>query len=172
MGKNKRQKLDSSSKKNKFNSKGSKPAGITKSQPQSKKSKTKPHTQTQHSSPTIPFSSKDRILLIGEGDLSFARSLVEHHECTDVTATVFEKEEELREKYPHVEPNIGVLEEGGAKVRYGVDAMKNGVVWKEVKGKMDRVFFNFPHVGGKTKDVNRQVRYNQGMSCDVVEGDC
>lgn len=34
---------------------------------------------------------------------------------------------------------------------------------KEVKrGGFDRVVFNFPHVGGLTKDVNRQVRYNQG----------
>jgi len=28
----------------------------------------------------------------------------------------------------------------------------------------DKIVFNFPHVGGKTKDVNRQVRYNQGSS--------
>ena len=27
----------------------------------------------------------------------------------------------------------------------------------------DVIGFNFPHVGGLTKDVNRQVRYNQGM---------
>ena len=34
---------------------------------------------------------------------------------------------------------------------------------KKVKrGNWDRVVFNFPHVGGLTKDVNRQARANQG----------
>lgn len=62
-------------------------------------------------------------------------------------------------------------EEEGEKcvVRYGVDAMRlgrggGGRGGKEVKkGVFDKVVFNFPHVGGRTKDVNRQVRYNQGM---------
>lgn len=164
MGKNKRQKMQNGGgpKKNKLNGKGSKPTGITKpQQPQKPKKK---HTQIQHSLPTVPFSPSDSILLIGEGDFSFARSLVEEHKCSDVVATVYEREEELKEKYPHAGENIGVLEDGGVRVRYAVDAMKGGSVWKEVRGKMDRVVFNFPHVGGKTKDVNRQVRYNQGMS--------
>ncbi len=27
----------------------------------------------------------------------------------------------------------------------------------------DKIIFNFPHIGGKSRDVNRQVRYNQGI---------
>ena len=47
---------------------------------------------------------------------------------------------------------------------YTVNATKLDKAGKEVgKGGFDRIVFNFPHVGGLTKDVNRQVRHNQGM---------
>lgn len=60
------------------------------------------------------------------------------------------------------------------RVRFGVDATKltraKVLGRKKPKKKkkeepepgFDKIVFNFPHVGGKTKDVNRQVRYNQG----------
>jgi len=82
-----------------------------------------------------------------------------------VIATVYESREELKEKYPYVQENITVIEEGGGVFRYGVDVtrMKPWTEGKNGPGLMDRVFFNFPHVGGKTKDVNRQVRYNQEL---------
>jgi len=145
----------------KRNNKLTRPAGITKSQPPTKK-----HKQLHQNIPIVPFSPNEKILLIGEGDLSFAKSLVTHHGCEDVTATVYESAEELKEKYPYVEENITIIEEGGGVVRYGVDAtrMKAWTEGKNGPGIMDRVVFNFPHVGGKTKDVNRQVRYNQGIS--------
>ncbi|OKL61937.1 hypothetical protein UA08_02645 [Talaromyces atroroseus] len=189
------------------------------------------HQQELHQRPTIPYQRKDRILLIGEGDFSFARSLYEHHRCKSVFATCYDSQDTLLEKYHgQAEENIKkfldcgdgdeeqVKEKTGfaidserseraeedikrkkntRKVLYSVDARKLGsnvgggkdirkgipprqrrktldFQWNKTKdssskgkgeddGPWDIISFNFPHVGGLSTDVNRQVRANQEL---------
>ncbi|KAI9837562.1 MAG: hypothetical protein M1819_007213 [Sarea resinae] len=158
---------------------------------------------SQHQRPTIPFEPDEKILLVGEGDFSFAHSLLTHHACTSLTATSFDSLAEVLEKYPQAEVHMAALRAKGMPVLHGVDARKlaagkeirkaahrprwdggsydgdvDGGVARASAGAgagagirqarqgdehegFDVVIFNFPHVGGVTKDVNRQVRYNQ-----------
>ncbi|RMJ24463.1 hypothetical protein PHISP_04681 [Aspergillus sp. HF37] len=200
----------------------------------------KKNQQQQKRKPIVPFGRGDRILLIGEGDFSFARSLVTQYKCHNVLATCYEDRETLRAKYPQAEGrnipdmlNAGRSRSGGEeedgdehdtepghdaeseqedddvhrhhddarernqpppspRVLYSVDARKLGAPaggGKEVRyglarrrqkdkkkedkkttpsghagaGAWDVICFNFPHVGGLSTDVNRQVRANQEL---------
>ncbi|TKA23458.1 hypothetical protein B0A50_07485 [Salinomyces thailandicus] len=154
MAKNKKRKLNP-------HSSGSKP------QPSSKKpQKANKSTPAKRPDPTIPFQAEDRVLLVGEGDFSFSKSVVEHHGCCDITATCYDSQETLFDKYkPQAEEHVRYLEEEGQAVLYSVDATKldQNKHLKKTGGQFDVVIFNFPHVGGKSKDVNRQVRFNQEL---------
>ena len=99
------------------------------------------------------------------GDFSFSHSLLDTHGCAYLLATCYDSQTVLLEKYPQAASLIADLEvEKNVRILYGVDATKLAKAGKEIrKRRFDRIVFNFPHVGGLTKDVNRQVRHNQGV---------
>ncbi|KAL9103020.1 MAG: hypothetical protein Q9187_009056, partial [Circinaria calcarea] len=102
-------------------------------------------------------------------DFSFAHSLLTHHACTSLTATSYDPLPVLQKKYPQAASHIQDLEAAEQTVLHGIDATKLGHPTagggKKLgrAGGFDRVIFNFPHTGGLTKDVNRQVRANQEL---------
>jgi len=148
--------------------------------------------------PTL-FCPSSRILLLGEGDFSFAASLVRHYRVRHLTATSLDSEAELLEKYPQASGNVAMVRGmagGGGVVVHSVDAKAVGRVkavrkrrgevvpgpveegegegggedgkkgrGEEVGGSgvvgFDVVTFMFPHIGGKSTHLDRQVCGNQ-----------
>lgn len=168
MTKNKKRRLDQTSHAKNTNSRPQKSTKPSSQNPTTQQSERKLPQKQQR--PTIPFEPEDRILLVGEGDFSFSKSIVSHHGCCDVTATCLDTQAELFEKYePQAEEHITYLKDEGQTILYGLDATKLNAT-KALKGRrFERIIFNFPHVGGKSKDVNRQVRFNQELLVKFFE---
>jgi 25S rRNA (uracil2634-N3)-methyltransferase len=62
--------------------------------------------QVSSQAPINPFRSHDSVLLVGEGDFSFAASLRATYRVENITATCFDDEKTLAEKYPQAAENI------------------------------------------------------------------
>ncbi|NXL04714.1 FDXA1 protein, partial [Mesembrinibis cayennensis] len=97
-----------------------------------------------------------RVLLLGEGNFSFAASL-----CgaagTHVVATCYESEEEVSGRGRAAE-SIRRLREGGAEVVFSVDCTKLKDYFVPEKRQFDCIYFNFPHCGRKAGVVkNREL---------------
>ncbi|KAJ7687372.1 hypothetical protein B0H17DRAFT_1160459 [Mycena rosella] len=136
--------------------------GATKGQLKPKTSKGKgKEVAARARPPTIPFRATDKILLIGEGNFSFARALVveppvelEHLPARNITATAYDSRRSAIKI-------VRELEAGGIEVLFGVDATQLGKV-SAIKGrKWDRIVWNFPHAGKGITDQDRNILSNQ-----------
>jgi len=83
---------------------------------------------------------QERVLLFGEGDLSFASSVASIHSGCHLDATVFLNDDQWAERFPEDQHRILALRERGHEVRFNVDATT------ESCASCAAVFFNFPHV--------------------------
>lgn len=101
---------------------------------------------------TMPFTAQDRILLIGEGNFSYAVALFKHPAleflpACNVTATAYDSEEECHRKYPEAAAFVEDLKRRGVEVLFSVDATSLEKC-KALKGRAwDRIVWNFPHAG-------------------------
>ena len=89
-----------------------------------------------------------RTLLLGEGDFSFARSIVETGQVDpkDLVATSYDSFETLTAKsgYENAAANINALRRQGTIV---LDSTNATALNAQALGKFDNVVFNFPHPG-------------------------
>ena len=110
--------------------------------------------------PTTPFKSTDSVLLIGEGNFSFARALIQSPALelgllpNNITATAYDSEQECYGKYPEARLIVSNLRSSGMEILFSVDGTcleKNS----SLKGRRwDRVVWNFPHAGELTSSVS------------------
>lgn len=127
----------------------------------------------------IPFASHETLLLVGEGDFSFALSIVKNLliDPQNLIATSFDSEEEVIAKYPNARDNIDFLRGSGVNVFHLIDATDIPLTMKIVNNnrrrtgiklftpykKLNHVMFNFPHTGRGMKDVDRNIRDHQKL---------
>ncbi|CDH52613.1 hypothetical protein RO3G_09556 [Lichtheimia corymbifera JMRC:FSU:9682] len=116
------------------------------------------------------FDENDRILLIGEGNFSFARAIADHYMQRNpalITATCLDSESVLYEKYgDEAKDNIEALQDLGVTVLFEVDGTQLGKHKLIRKNRYTKIIFNFPHAGAGIKDQDHNVRANQALLND------
>ncbi|KAI9278672.1 hypothetical protein BDA99DRAFT_554290 [Phascolomyces articulosus] len=130
------------------------------------KVKQKQKTHPQHGRKPN-YNKLDRVLLIGEGNFSFARSLAENYmkdNPSNIVATCYDSEQVLYEKYAdEAKNNLAILKELGVTVLFDIDGTKLHKYKDLRKNRYTRIIFNFPHAGSGIKDQDHNVRANQKL---------
>ncbi|CAN6196355.1 unnamed protein product [Urochloa humidicola] len=99
------------------------------------------------------YSSTQSILLVGEGDFSFALALATAFGSgANLVATSLDTNEALRKKYYRAESNIMSLKSLGATVLHGIDVKRMKFHTNLKNRRFDRIVYNFPHAGFKGKE--------------------
>lgn len=132
--------------------------------------------QAQQKKSFLPFTSSESVLLVGEGDFTFACSIIknEYVQPENLIATSFDSEEELLAKYPDVKVSLDYLNDSGVKILHDIDATnlistlkldtkKKNVKLFDQQKNLNHIMFNFPHTGRGMKDVDRNVRDHQKL---------
>eukprot|EP00116_Pleurobrachia_bachei_P019304 sb/3479566/ len=94
--------------------------------------------------------SKEKIIVFGDGDLSFSVEFAKQNSPAHLTSTVYLSLEALVDTYgAGINDKISALNSAGANVLFEVDV--TNLPDCLLTEKYDKVIFNFPHTGGKSK---------------------
>jgi hypothetical protein len=101
-----------------------------------------------------------QLLVVGDGDFSFAKGLVKHlgGDGDGLVLTSYDSLKAVAYKYSNAKGNIDACQKAGAEVMHGVDATKLKQAFPSRK--FDRIIFNFPHSGEQRVHVNRALLHD------------
>ncbi|GMH25464.1 hypothetical protein Nepgr_027307 [Nepenthes gracilis] len=113
-----------------------------------------------------PYTSSQKMLLVGEGDFSFSACLaVSFGSAANMVSTSLDSMEFLFKNYKQAMGNILQLKTRGCTVMHEVDATQMASCHSLNTIKFDRIIFNFPHAGVFRRDAPRdaQIREHQKL---------
>ncbi|OLQ04295.1 Ferredoxin-fold anticodon-binding domain-containing protein 1 [Symbiodinium microadriaticum] len=116
---------------------------------------------------------REKVLVVGDGDLSFSAALSTSGVDLRLTATTLESREDLLRRYARSREHIDALEEAGAIVLHAVDAT---CLQQHLRGKtelsFDRIIFNFPYQAtGGIKGLRRLLGAFLGDAAGLLAAD-
>ncbi|KAH7861021.1 hypothetical protein Vadar_020693 [Vaccinium darrowii] len=114
------------------------------------------------------YGNNQKILLVGEGDFSFAACLAKAFgSAVNMVATSLDSQELLMIKHPTANANLEKLEGLGCTILHEVDAKTMGCDPRLTSKLFDRVVFNFPHAGFTFREHDA---YQIELHQNVVKG--
>ncbi|XP_024966154.1 uncharacterized protein At4g26485-like [Cynara cardunculus var. scolymus] len=117
------------------------------------------------------YSSNHQILLVGEGDFSFALSLaVSFRSGFNIVASSIDSYDVVLRKYKRAKRNLDHLSRLGVQLLYGVDARTMKLHVDLHMRKFDRIVYNFPHAGflGKESD-HGVIMIHRNLVCSFLK---
>ncbi|KAM5586823.1 uncharacterized protein ABKV19_005646 [Rosa sericea] len=96
----------------------------------------------------VHYSSSQKILLVGEGDFSFAACLATAFgSAANIVATSLNSREELSVNYSNAMSHLKELEEKGCTILHGVDVHTMSQHPQLIYRRFDCIIYIFPHAG-------------------------
>mmetsp|Transcript_32544 Transcript_32544/g.79886 ORF Transcript_32544/g.79886 Transcript_32544/m.79886 type:complete len:321 (-) Transcript_32544:235-1197(-) len=138
------------------------------------KEQVKAKPMAPHQTALALFRKPDqRVLLVGEGNFSFTRSLIGilNGQGSVITATGHDSQEVMERKYLDAAENVDFATNSGAQVLFEIDGTRLEAS-TDLDPPYDVVIFNFPHVGLGIKDQAGNIEANAQLVSDFLESAC